>query len=99
MTDDSYDYNDTPFHLYEDARKRLAAIDPRLLPHPQQISHFEGYAAVGAALLAAIGSHTLVESVYEGGRVERLCDTCPGQPAYPCSELAQIAEALGIEAT
>jgi hypothetical protein len=91
-------YGETePFGMYAAVRRRLAEIDPRLLPHPQQIGSFEGYAAVGAALLAAVGSHVLVESVYKGGRIERSCHSCLGKPDYPCPEFQAIAEALGIE--
>lgn len=92
---EEYEYE--PPHLYETVRARLAEIDPQLVPHPAQIGGFEGYAAVGAALLAAVGSHAIVESWYADGRHERLCDTCPGHPDYPCPEHRAIAEALGIE--
>lgn len=96
--DVDHDENE-PFGMYAAVCKRLTEIDVRLVPRPEQIGLFEGYTAVGAALLAAIGSHMLVESVYEGGRIERLCESCPGRPAYPCPEFQAIAEALGIEVT
>lgn len=83
-------------NIYEAVRERLREIDPKLVPHPQQIGMFEGYAAVGAALLAAVGSHSVCEVVYIGGSVESWCESCPGRPAFPCNELRQAFEALGI---
>jgi hypothetical protein len=85
-----------PFSLYAAVRTRLAEIDPALVPHPAQIGGFEGLAAVGAALLSAVGAHCIVKSIHMGGRVEHYCDTCPGKPAYPCTEHREIAEALGL---
>ena len=91
------EYEFKPFHLYDAVKERLTEIDAALVPHPQQIGGFDGLTAVGAALLAAVGAHSVVESVYLGGRVERLCWTCPDRPAYPCPEHREVAQALGIE--
>ena len=95
MTDVEDSVFGTP--LYTRVTRRLTEIDPRLVPHPLQIGMFEGHAAVGAALLAAVGSHAISEALYEGSRIERHCESCPGRPEYPCPELREVTRALGIE--